>query len=127
MIGHSAVVIFIALLAGWGLAMSLIGLKFSPAIYWPSKFQELVSMGSCSPLEASKRVISAFRLGFVLSEFGRKKFSHLVDDRRHRIWKYRFLLGGNFGANELSAGASRMGASLAGVVGYYPPLCLHWW
>ena len=25
MIGHSAVVIFIALLAGWGLAMSLIG------------------------------------------------------------------------------------------------------
>ena len=41
MIGHSAVVIFIALLAGWGLAMSLIGgFEIFPGYILPLRYLE---------------------------------------------------------------------------------------
>ena len=128
MIGHSAVVIFIALLAGWGLAMSLIGgLEIFPGNILAFEIPGNSSAWARAHTGGLLNGLLVLAFAWVLSSL------NLDEKKSFHIWwmivgtaygNTVFYWAGILAPNRaLSAGANRMGeASLAGVVGYLPAL-----
>ena len=126
MIGHSAVVIFIALLAGWGLAMSLIG-GFE---IFPGSILAFEIPGDSSAW--ARAHTGGLLNGLLVLAFAWVLSSLNLDERKSfHIW---WMIVGTAYANTIfywagilapnraiTAGSNRLGeASFAGIVGFLP-------
>ena len=128
MIGHSAVVIFIALLAGWGLVISLLGgLEIFPGNILAFEIPGDSSAWARAHTGGLLNGLLVIAFAWVLSSLD------LDEKKSFHIWwmivgtaygNTVFYWAGILAPNRaLSAGANRMGeASLAGVIGYLPAL-----
>ena len=126
MIGHSAVVIFIALLAGWGLAMSLIGgFEIFPGNILAFEIPGDSSAWARAHTGGLLNGLLVLAFAWVLSSL------NLGDRKSFHIW---WMIVGTAYANTIfywagimapnraiSAGSNRLGeASFAGIVGFLP-------
>ena len=126
MIGHSAVVIFIALLAGWGLAMSLIGgFEISPGNILAFEIPGDSSAWARAHTGGLLNGLLVLAFAWVLTSL------NLDEKKRFHIW---WMIVGTAYANTIfywagilapnraiTAGSNRLGeASFAGIVGFLP-------
>ena len=126
MIGHSAIVIFIALLAGWGLAMSLIG-GFE---IFPGNILFFVIPGDSSAWARAHTggllnglLILAFAWVLSTLDLNERKAFHIWwmivgTAYANTIFYWAGIMAPN---RAITAGSNRLGeASFAGVVGFLP-------
>lgn len=126
MIGHSAIVIFIALLAGWGLAMSLIG-GFE---IFPGNILFFAIPGDSSAWARAHTggllnglLVLAFAWVLSILDLNERKAFHiwwmiLGTAYANTIFYWAGILAPN---RAITAGSNRLGeASFAGVVGFLP-------
>ena len=126
MIGHSAVVIFIALLAGWGLAMSLIGgFEIFPGYILPFEIPGDSSAWARAHTGGLLNGLLVLAFAWVLSSLNldRKKSFHVWwmivgTAYANTIFYWAGILAPN---RAITAGSNRLGeASLAGIIGFLP-------
>ena len=126
MIGHSAIVIFIALLAGWGLAMSLIG-GFE---IFPGNILFFAIPGDSSAWARAHTggllnglLVLAFAWVMSILDLNERKAFHIWwmivgTAYANTIFYWAGILAPN---RAITAGSNRLGeASFAGVVGFLP-------
>ena len=126
MIGHSAIVIFIALLAGWGLAMSLIG----GVEIFPGNILFFVIPGDSSAWARAHTggllnglLILAFAWALSTLDLSERKAFHIWwmivgTAYANTIFYWAGIMAPN---RAITAGSNRLGeASFAGVVGFLP-------
>ena len=133
MIGHSAVVIFIALLAGWGLAMSLIGgLEIFPGNILAFEIPGNSSAWARAHTGGLLNGLLVLAFAWVLSSL------NLDEKKSFHIWwmivgtaygNTVFYWAGILAPNRAFLRAPTEWGKLVWQVllAIYPPLCLHWW
>lgn len=126
MIGHSAIVIFIALLAGWGLAMSLIGgFEIFPGNILFFEIPGDSSAWARAHTGGLLNGLLVLAFAWVVSALD------LAESKSFHIWwmivgtayaNTIFYFAGILAPNRaITAGSNRLGeASLAGVIGFLP-------
>ena len=126
MIGHSAIVIFIALLAGWGLAMSLIGgVEIFPGNILFFEIPGDSSAWARAHTGGLLNGLLVLAIAWVLStlDLNERKGFHICwmivgTAYANTIFYWAGILAPN---RAITAGSNRLGdASLAGVIGFLP-------
>tara|TARA_B100000925_G_scaffold288102_1_gene268506 strand:+ start:897 stop:1349 length:453 start_codon:yes stop_codon:yes gene_type:complete len=126
MIGHSAIVIFIALLAGWGLAMSLIGgFEIFPGNILSFEIPGDSSAWARAHTGGLLNGLLVLAIAWVLStlDLNERKSFHIWwmiigTAYANTVFYWAGILAPN---RAITAGSNRLGdASLAGVIGFLP-------